>query len=110
MAVRRSFRLWPLAFFSTTAPPAERRNEEINLPLMPSSFASVAEDEGRTRTGLRDAGTTSAMGRGGDVHVQSTALGHFQGFVKSFLGSSTGRWAILQLLGSQARKKLKELL
>ena len=40
--------------------------------------------------------------------LQSTALGHFQGFVKSFLGCSTGRWAILQLLCSQARRKLKE--
>ena len=40
--------------------------------------------------------------------IQSRALGHFQGFVKSFLGCSTGRWAILQLLCSQARRKLKE--
>ena len=40
--------------------------------------------------------------------IQSAALGHFQGFVKSFLGSSAGWMAILQLLGSQARRKLRE--
>ena len=42
--------------------------------------------------------------------IQSTVLGHYQGFVKSFLGRSTVRWAILQLLCSQARRKLKEKL
>ena len=42
--------------------------------------------------------------------VQSAAF-NFQGFVKSLLGSSAGWMAILQLLCSQARRKLlKELL
>ena len=34
--------------------------------------------------------------------IQRVALGCFQGFIKSFLGSSAGQWAILQLQCSQA--------
>ena len=37
-----------------------------------------------------------------DGKVQRVALGRFQGFIKSFLGSTDGRWAILQLQCSQA--------
>ena len=40
--------------------------------------------------------------------VQRVALGRFQGFIKSFLGSSTGQMAILQLQCSQARLKLQK--
>ena len=41
-----------------------------------------------------------------EVRVQGPVLGLFQGLVKSFLSNSTGKWTILQLLCSQARKKL----
>ena len=41
-------------------------------------------------------------------YIQSAELSLFLGFVKSYLGSSAGRWAILQLLCSQARIKLQE--
>ena len=36
------------------------------------------------------------------------ALGVTQGFVDIFLESSTGRWAVLQLLYSQARVSVQE--
>ena len=60
-AVRCSFRLWPLAFSdggpararALAPPPAERRNEEINLPLMPSSFVSVRPPSVRTPVASR---------------------------------------------------------
>ena len=39
--------------------------------------------------------------------VQRAALCLSQGFVISFLESSTGRWAMLQLLCSQSREKLR---
>ena len=41
-------------------------------------------------------------------YLQRAALGLSQGFVISFLESSTGGWAMLQLLCSQAREKLQE--
>ena len=40
--------------------------------------------------------------------VQSVSIARYQGLAKSYCGSSLGRWAILQLLCSQARRKLKE--
>ena len=40
--------------------------------------------------------------------LQRAALGRTQGFVKSLLQSSTGRWAMIQLLCSQAKEKLQE--
>ena len=42
------------------------------------------------------------------VRVQRAALGLSQGLVKSFLASSTGQWAVLQLQCSQARDILQE--
>ena len=42
------------------------------------------------------------------VMLQRAAVGQTQGFVKRFLESSTGWWAILQLLCSQARNILHE--
>ena len=59
-------------------------------------------------------GLGGGSGLGGGIRLrfcsslQSAALGHFQGSVKSFLGTSTGWMAIPQLLGSQARRKLRE--
>ena len=40
--------------------------------------------------------------------VQSAAIARSQGLVKRYCGSSSGRWAILQLMCSQARRKLQE--
>ena len=41
-----------------------------------------------------------------DITVQRVALARIVGFVTSFLDSSTGWWAILQLLCSQGWKKI----
>ena len=41
-------------------------------------------------------------------HIQSASIARFQGLVKSVCISSSDRWAILQLLCSQARRQLQE--
>ena len=40
--------------------------------------------------------------------LQSASIAQSQGLLESFHGSSPGRWAILQLLCSQTRRKLPE--
>ena len=57
-------------------------------------------------TALQDAGPLDGIPILFRLHVQRVALARIVGFVTSFLDSSTGWWAILQLLCSQGWKKI----
>ena len=81
-AVHFAFGLW---LFSTT--PAERRNEEINLPLMPSSSRSGAQRSG----GRRDTGTTSGRRGGGAVTAIVEGVGSEDVFKSSADFAMAGR-------------------
>ena len=50
----------------------------------------------------------SRFQRFASCELQSASIAWSQGLLDSLCGSSPGRWAILQLLCSQARRKLKE--
>ena len=108
-AVHFAFGLW---LFPTAAPraralappPAERRNEEINLPLMPSSFVSVrppsVRPSRRVAEGPRDTGTTSAMDGGGDagrmctycniIHSYCNCRSHLQQKCQTYIALNAG--------------------
>ena len=102
------------------APSSGDRGRRIYLWKMPRlkfhsvrwrPASSAASSPRHWAESAQQRGVIHNLAKHSKLYLQSVALCCFQGFIKSFLGNSTRRWAIIQLWCSQAIYKLwKELL